>query len=37
MMSFEMMAPVMFGALVLFLLVGYPVAFPSVPWACCSA
>ncbi len=26
-MSFEMMAPLMFGALVLFLLVGYPVAF----------
>ncbi|MDP3687429.1 MAG: TRAP transporter large permease subunit [Sulfurimicrobium sp.] len=27
MMSFEMMAPVMFGTLVLFLLIGYPVAF----------
>lgn len=27
MMSFEMMAPLMFGALVLFLLIGYPVAF----------
>lgn len=26
-MSFEMMAPLMFGALVLFLLIGYPVAF----------
>ncbi|MDO9191111.1 MAG: TRAP transporter large permease subunit [Sulfurimicrobium sp.] len=26
-MSFEMMAPVMFGTLVLFLLIGYPVAF----------
>ena len=26
-MSFEMMAPLMFGALVVFLLIGYPVAF----------
>jgi TRAP-type mannitol/chloroaromatic compound transport system permease large subunit len=31
------MAPLMFAGLVVFLLIGYPVAFALAPTACCSA
>ncbi len=30
-------APVMFGGLIIFLLLGFPVAFSWAPAACCSA